>query len=148
MATINQLVKKNSRIKKKKKCLVKGLEKCPQKKGIVLKAYIEKPKKPNSAKRKCIKVKIKMKTKFNADRILSCHVPGEKHTLNKHSIVLLRGGRAQDLIGVRYKPIRGWFDCLPVATRVSRRSKYGITHPNKKTPKRPNKRRRRRRRAR
>lgn len=88
---------------------------------MVTKVYIEKPKKPNSARRKCIKVKL------STGRIIAAHIPGIGHTLSKHSVVLIRGGRAQDLIGVRYKPIRGRFDCRPVQGRVTRRSKYGIS---------------------
>jgi small subunit ribosomal protein S12 len=121
MSTINQLMKtKSHRIPKKKKCKVKALEKCPQKKGVVQKVYIETPKKPNSAKRKAIKVKL------STGRIIACHVPGIGHTLSKHSVVLVRGGRCQDLIGVRYKPIRGKFDCKPVEGRKTRKTKYGI----------------------
>ena len=122
MSTIKQLLKKKSkRVYKKKKNKVPGLKKCPQKRGVVTKVYIEKPKKPNSARRKCIKVKL------STGRIIAAHVPGIGHTLSKHSVVLIRGGRAQDLIGVRYKPIRGRFDCRPVQGRVTRRSKYGIS---------------------
>lgn len=105
---------------KKKKNKVPALLHCPQKRGVVQKVYIEKPKKPNSAKRKAIKVKL------TTGRTVSCHVPGIGHTLSKHSVVLIRGGKTQDLIGVRYKPIRGIFDCKPVQGRISRRSKYGV----------------------
>ncbi len=125
MSTIHQLTKKKStRVFKKKKNKVPALKSCPQKKGVVVKVYIEKPKKPNSARRKCLKVKLSTK------RIVSCHIPGIGSTLTKHSVVLVRGGRCQDLIGVKYKPIRGKFDCRPVANRVTRRSKYGIKRPS------------------
>jgi len=100
--------------------MVPNLKQCPQKKGVVERVFIEKPKKPNSARRKVAKVKLK------GGKIITCHIPGEGHTLSKHSVVLIRGGRAQDLIGVRYKPIRGKFDLKPVEGRISRRSKYGI----------------------
>jgi small subunit ribosomal protein S12 len=124
MSTISQLLKnKSKRIYKKKKNKVPALKKCPQKRGVVTKVYIEKPKKPNSARRKCLKVKL------STGRIIAAHVPGIGHTLSKHSVVLIRGGRAQDLIGVRYKPIRGKFDCRPVQGRITRRSKYGIGRP-------------------
>lgn len=120
MVTIRQLVKSFKRIELKKKNKVPALEHCPQKRGVVQKVYIEKPKKPNSAKRKAIKVKL------SSGRIVACHVPGIGHTLSKHSVVLIRGGKTQDLIGVRYKPIRGKFDCKSVDGRVTRRSKYGV----------------------
>lgn len=66
------------------------------------------------------------KVKLSTGRIIACHIPGEGHTLTKHSVVLVRGGRCQDLIGMRYKPIRGLFDCKPVEGRISRRSKNGL----------------------
>ena len=121
MSTVHQLIKsKSKRIYKKKKNKVPALKKCPQKRAVVVKVYIEKPKKPNSARRKCIKVKL------STGRVVSAYIPGIGHTLTKHSVVLIRGGRAQDLIGVKYKPIRGIFDCRPVQGRVTRRSKFGI----------------------
>jgi small subunit ribosomal protein S12 len=120
MSTLRQLVRYNPRIPKSKKCLVPALKKNPQRKGVVERVFIEKPKKPNSARRKVAKVK------FNDGKRITCHIPGEGHSLTKHSVVLIRGGRAQDLIGVRYKPIHNKFDLKPVERRVSRRSKYGI----------------------
>ena len=120
MPTLRQLVRYNKRISKKPKCLVPKLDKCPQKKGVVERVFTVKPKKPNSARRRVAKVRL-----VN-NKILVCHIPGEGHTLTKHSVVLVRGGRAQDLIGVRYKPRRGKFDLKPVEGRISRRSKYGI----------------------
>lgn len=120
MVTVHQLLKSHKRIEKSKKNKAPALQHCPQKRGVVQKVYIEKPKKPNSAKRKAIKVKL------TTGRIVSCHVPGIGHTLSKHSVVLIRGGKTQDLIGVRYKPIRGKFDCKAVEGRITRRSKYGL----------------------
>lgn len=120
MATLRQLVRNKNRKTKKKKCLVPALRRCPHKKGVVERVFIEKPKKPNSARRKVAKVRLKL------GRAVTCHIPGEGHSLSKHSVVLLRGGRAQDLIGVRYKPIRGKFDLKPVDGRLTRRSKYGV----------------------
>ena len=123
MTTLRQLVRYNKRVPKVKKCLVPKLKKNPQKKGVVERVFTVKPKKPNSARRKVAQVKLVNK------KTLICHIPGEGHTLTKHSVVLVRGGRAQDLIGVRYKPIRGKFDLKPVESRVTRRSKYGIKKP-------------------
>ena len=120
MTTLRQLVRYNRRRTKTKKCIVPKLKKCPQKKGVDERVFTVKPKKPNSARRKVAKVRL-----VN-NKVLICHIPGEGHTLTKHSVVLVRGGRAQDLIGVRYKPIRGKFDLKPVEGRVTRRSKYGI----------------------
>lgn len=127
MITMRQLVKSYKRKKKKRRNLVNALDKCPFKRGVVTKVFIEKPKKPNSAKRKVARVLL------SNHKSVVCHVPGKnidgkKADLTKHANVLIRGGRAQDLIGVRYKIIRGqkFFDLPPVLGRISRRTKFGI----------------------
>jgi small subunit ribosomal protein S12 len=112
---------KKKRIPKKKKTLVTALCKCPQKLGSVIRVFEQAPKKPNSAKRKVIKVKLK-----HTGRLISAHIPGEGHNLTKHSTVLIRGGRCQDLIGVRYKPIRGKESFSSLEKRITRLSKYGV----------------------
>ena len=117
---MHQLVCRNVKFKKRIRPLVPGLRKCPQKRGVVQKVFIQTPKKPNSAKRKVAKVKL------STGRVISCYIPGIGHSLTKHSVVLVRGGRAQDLIGVRYKPIFGKFDFSSPEDRVSRPSKYGL----------------------
>lgn len=119
MATINQALRL-TRISKKKKNKVAALQQNPQKKGICLKVFTMTPKKPNSALRKVIRVKLTNNVKITA------HVPGEGHNLQEYSIVLVRGGRARDLPSVRYKVIRGKYDLEPVRNRRTRRSKYGI----------------------
>jgi small subunit ribosomal protein S12 len=120
MVTFNQLVSSYKRVFKKNKSTSPQLFSCPQKKGAVLKVLEQAPKKPNSAKRKVVKVKLS-----NGERI-TCHIPGIGHSLQQHAVVLVQGGRCQDLIGVHYKPIRGLFDFLPVKGRKSRHSKYGV----------------------
>lgn len=120
MSTIHQLLK-SKRISQKKKSLVPALEQCPMKKATVIRTFEQAPKKPNSARRKVAKVKIK-----SSGRLVTCHIPGEGHNLTKHSTVMIRGGRCQDLIGVRYKPIRGLFSFEPLHSRVTRKSKYGV----------------------
>jgi len=89
--------------------------------GTVRKVFIEKPKKPNSARRKVVRVELTNK------RFVTCHIPGIGHRLSKFSVVMVRGGRAQDLIGVRYKVIRNKGDLTPVAHRISRKTKFGIS---------------------
>lgn len=118
MITISQLI----RIKrKKKKVLFKtpALKKCPQKRGICLRVYTVTPKKPNSALRKVARIKL------TSGYDITAYIPGEKHSLQEHSIVLVRGGRVKDLPGVRYKIIRGALDCTGVKDRKQGRSKYG-----------------------
>ena len=126
MPTNKQLLKnlrkkKNLLTKYKKKNL---LIKCPQKKGVCVKVYTTNPKKPNSADRKVAKIRL-----TNGKYIIG-YIPGEKHNIQEHSVVLVRGGRVKDLPGVRYQLIRGVYDLNCVQNRKKSRSKYGV----KKTP--------------
>uniref|UniRef100_A0A5K4FD49 Small ribosomal subunit protein uS12m n=2 Tax=Schistosoma mansoni TaxID=6183 RepID=A0A5K4FD49_SCHMA len=86
----------------------KAMNSKPFIKGIVLKTFIRKPKKPNSANRKCVRVRL------SDGREITAHIPGEGHNLQEHNIILVRGGRTQDLIGVKHKVVRGVYDCAPV----------------------------------
>jgi len=47
------------------------------------------------------------------------------NTLQKHSVVLVRGGRVKDLPGMKYTIVRGKFDLRPIFSRRSAHSKYG-----------------------
>ncbi|MBN3308078.1 RT12 protein, partial [Amia calva] len=80
----------------------------PQLKGVILKTMIRKPKKPNSANRKCARVRL------SNGREVVCFIPGEGHNLQEHNIVLVEGGRTQDLPGVKLKIVRGKYDCAHV----------------------------------
>lgn len=120
MSTFRQLTDRYPRKTKRIRPLVPGLKKCPQKRGVVQKVFIQTPKKPNSAKRKVARVK------SSTGRVVSRYLPGIGHSVARHSVLMVRGGRAQDLIGVRYKPIFGKFDLKPPVGRKSRRSKYGL----------------------
>lgn len=132
MATINQLLKfSRKNIKISKTTILKYK---PQKKAECIKLFTQKPKKPNSANRKVAKVKIEYKPKIslntdidNPKIFLNTFIPGEGHNLQKHSTVLIRGGRCQDLPGFKYKLIRGKFDLKGVNNRISSRSKYGVS---------------------
>ena len=120
MSTINQLfLKKQKRLKKQKINKNPALNKCPQRKGICLKVYTKTPKKPNSALRKVAKVRLTSKY------TITTYIPGIGHTLQEHSIVLVRGGRVPDLPGVKYHAIRGKYDLLGIFKRKTSRSKYG-----------------------
>ena len=77
------------------------------------------PKKPNSALRKVARVRLSNGIEVTA------YIPGEGHTLQEHSVVLVRGGRVKDLPGVRYHIIRGTLDATGVNGRQQGRSKYG-----------------------
>jgi small subunit ribosomal protein S12 len=124
MVTINQLVRKG-RKPKKKKSRSPALEGCPQKRGVCIRVYTTTPKKPNSALRKVAKVRLS-----NGKEIIA-YIPGEGHNLQEHSVVLVRGGRVKDLPGVKYHIIRGKYDCAGVEGRKQSRSKYGTKMPKK-----------------
>ena len=136
MATINQLVKKG-RGKKTRKSKSPVLNvgfntlerkqtntKSPQKRGVCTRVGTKTPKKPNSALRKYARVRL------SNGREVDTYIPGEGHNLQEHSVVLVRGGRVKDLIGVRYHIVRGTLDTQGVQNRKQGRSKY-----NKKKPK-------------
>jgi len=91
----------------------------PLKRGVCLKVFTVSPKKPNSALRKVAKVKLTNGMEVTA------YIPGEGHNLQEHSIVLLRGGKVRDLVGVRYHIVRGILDTGGVEGRKQKRSKYG-----------------------
>lgn len=122
MPTINQLIKIN-RAKKKYISKSPALKSCSQRRGICVKVYTANPKKPNSAVRKIARVKLTSGFEITA------FIPGVGHTLQEHSIVLIRGGRAKDLPGVRYRVVRGALDSTGVKNRENGRSKYGAKKP-------------------
>jgi small subunit ribosomal protein S12 len=124
MPTYNQLCKKR-RINKIKLNKTPALEGCPQKKGICIKIVIRAPKKPNSALRKLVKLKLSNGKKIYA------YIPGEGHNLQQYSTVLMRGGRVKDLPGVKYHLIRGKLDLLGIKKRKTSRSKYGTKNLRK-----------------
>src|SRR5438552_17310342 len=91
----------------------------PQKRGVCTNVRTQTPKKPNSALRKVARVRLTNGIEVTA------YIPGEGHTLQEHSVVLIRGGRVRDLPGVRYHIIRGALDAVGVQGRNQQRSKYG-----------------------
>lgn len=84
------------------------------------------PKKPNSALRKIARVRLA------SGQEVTAYIPGEKHNLQEHSVVMIRGGRVKDLPGVRYHIVRGKYDLAGVANRKKARSKYGAKKPSEK----------------
>lgn len=54
------------------------------------------------------------------------------HNLQKHSVVLLRGGRVRDLPGMKYRLIRGKYDLKGLHMRRNGRSKFGAKKPEGK----------------
>lgn len=124
MPTINQLVR-FGRKKSKVKSNSPALENCPFKRGVCTRVYTTNPKKPNSAMRKVARVRL------SNGMEVSAYIPGEGHSLQEHSIVLVRGGRVKDLPGVRYHIVRGVKDSTGVENRNRSRSKYGARRPKK-----------------
>lgn len=118
MATINQVMK-GCRKPKVRKSQNLALEGHPFKKGICIKVFTKSPRKPNSAVRKVCKVKLSNGFKVDS------YIPGEGHNLQEYSVVLVRGGRVQDLPGVKYHCVRGKYDFQGVKGRKNARSKYG-----------------------
>ncbi|EFV13168.1 30S ribosomal protein S12 [Segniliparus rugosus] len=118
MPTIQQLVRKG-RQPKGNRVKTAALKGSPQRRGVCTRVYTTTPKKPNSALRKVARVKLTSQVEVTA------YIPGEKHNLQEHSMVLVRGGRVRDLPGVRYKIIRGALDTQGVKNRKQARSRYG-----------------------
>jgi len=122
MPTVQQLVR-NGRTSRKKQSKARDLQKSPQRRGVCIRVYTQTPKKPNSALRKVCRVRL------TNGREVTAYIPGVGHTLQEHSVVLVRGGRVKDLPGVRYHIVRGTLDSMGVADRNQSRSKYGAKRP-------------------
>ena len=125
MPTIQQLVRKG-RAKQIYTSKSPALDSCPQRRGVCVRVYTTTPKKPNSALRKVARVRLTNQKEVNS------YIPGEGHNLQEHSIVLIRGGRVKDLIGVRYHIVRGTLDTAGIDKRRQGRSKYGTKKPKNK----------------
>ena len=137
MPTFNQLVRKGRETSIKKSTApalqvgFNSLKKkatdtsAPQKRGVCTTVKTMTPKKPNSALRKMARVRLTNGVEVSA------YIPGIGHTLQEHSVVLIRGGRVKDLPGVRYHIIRGALDASGVANRNQGRSKYGAKRAKK-----------------
>ena len=131
MPTINQLVKtkRKPKVRKGKSPVLNvgfnSMERKstetnhPQMRGVCTRVGTKTPKKPNSALRKYARVRLSNGKEIDA------YIPGEGHNLQEHSVVLVRGGRVKDLIGVRYHIVRGTLDTHGVQDRKQGRSKYG-----------------------
>ena len=122
MPTVQQLVRRGRSVKKKQS-KSPDLQASPQRRGVCIRVYTQTPKKPNSALRKVCRVRL------TNGREVTAYIPGVGHTLQEHSVVLVRGGRVKDLPGVRYHIVRGTLDSTGVADRNQSRSKYGAKKP-------------------
>lgn len=135
MPTINQLIRKG-RTSKRKKAKTPALTEIynamdrkfkkshgPFRRGVCLQVKTQTPSKPNSALRKVARVRLSNRKDVTA------YIPGEGHSLQEHSVVLVRGGRVKDLPGIKYTIVRGKFDLQGVDGRKSSRSRYGAKKP-------------------
>ncbi len=134
MSTINQLIRKNrskTKAKPRAVALTRGFNNLtnrpvfypsPFKRGVCTKVTTKTPKKPNSAIRKIARVRLTNGMEVTA------YIPGMGHTLQEHSVVLLRGGKVKD-VGVRYTIVRGKLDATGVEKRMKGRSRYGAKRP-------------------
>lgn len=146
MPTISQLIRKGRR-KKAKKIKATAMRRSfnakdrrmvetinPQKRGVVTLVKTITPKKPNSGLRKVAKVRLSNKQEITA------YIPGIGHELAEHAIVMVRGGRVKDLVGIKYHIVRGKYDTTGVVGRKKGRSKYGakasgeVSRPAAATP--------------
>ena len=134
MATINQLTKRSRKSKANRSkvgALQGGFNKVinqpneynsPFKRGVCTRVTTKTPRKPNSAIRKIARVRL-----TNGQEI-TAYIPGIGHTLQEHSVVLVRGGRVKD-VGVNYTIVRGKYDATGVDARRQGRSRYGAKAP-------------------
>ena len=138
MPTIKQLIKKpRSKAKRNSRSVLLGrgfntimnkpnFYNAPFKRGVCTKVTTTTPKKPNSAVRKIARVRLTNGVEVTA------YIPGIGHKLQEHSVVMIRGGRVKDLIGVRYHIVRGRLDATSVENRKQARSRYGAKKPKAK----------------
>lgn len=136
MPTINQIARKGRRPARRKRrttalkpifSSLKQMQRssidAPQRRGVCTRVAVMQPKKPNSALRKVARVRLTNRQEVTA------YIPGIGHSLQEHSVVLVRGGRVPDLPGVRYHVVRGALDTTGTEGRRQSRSKYGTKRP-------------------
>lgn len=111
--------KKNSFRKHIKKAFV--LRGHPQKLGWVDRVRITTPRKPNSAKRKTVRVLY-----YHYIKKSISYVPGGPHNLKRNSKVLVRGRGPRDTPGVYTSCLRGKCDLFALLFKTKRRSIYGV----------------------
>lgn len=111
MSSLNQMHKTGPHIKVRPPR--QPLDGKPFAKGVVLKTLIKKPKKPNSANRKCVLVRL------STGKEMVAYVPGIGHNLQEHNVVLCQVGRLRDTPGVKIRCVRGAYD-LPHVIKATK----------------------------
>lgn len=153
MPTYNQLVRK-PRVKKVRRSSTLALCGQPQRKGVCVKVFTTKPKKPNSALRRVAMVRLSGPARGTpgfgkSDRktmTVLVSIKGErdiapknnkgeaigpviKTNLKEHDTILIRGGGAKDLPGCNFSSVPGVLSDLGAAARRQGRSRYGTDRP-------------------
>lgn len=105
-ATYNQVKRGCRKGQRARRSRSPALKDHPSLKGVCLKTGITKPKKPNSGERKTARVRL------SSGKVVTTIIPGEGHNIQQHSVVQVRGGRAQDCPGVKYHLVRGAMDLV------------------------------------
>ncbi|OAL54316.1 30S ribosomal protein S12 [Pyrenochaeta sp. DS3sAY3a] len=121
--TLIQVLRQGRISQRARKLRSPQLKNRPELKGVCLKVGTTKPKKPNSGERKIARVRL------STGKVITAYIPGEGHNVQQHSVVMVRGGRAQDCPGVKYHLVRGALDLGGVGNRITSRSKYGTKKP-------------------
>ena len=136
MARISQLVRKGRtqlKTKSKAPALQRGFNSLqnrptfypsPFTRGVCPPVTTMTPRTPPSALRHIARARL-----TNGQEI-TAYIPGEKHNLQEHSVVVVRAGRVKD-INVRYQVVRGRLDAGGVEKRNVSRSRYGVKKPKK-----------------
>ncbi|KAF2482900.1 hypothetical protein BDY17DRAFT_316520 [Neohortaea acidophila] len=123
LSTYNQVIRGCRKEQRARKARSPALVNRPEVKGVCLRVGVVKPKKPNSGERKVARLRL------SSGKLVTAYIPGEGHNVQQHSVVMVRGGRAQDCPGVKYHLVRGALDLGGVGNRVTSRSKYGTKKP-------------------
>lgn len=126
MPTVNQLIRKG-RKQVRRVSKAPALGGAPQRSGVVLRIFVINPKKPNSANRHCARIRL------STGKEVTCYIPGMDVKFGEHSRVLVQGGKAKDLPGVRYTVVRGTRDAAGDPTKRKHRSLFGTAKPAEKS---------------
>lgn len=116
------------RVQKRRRCVVAALKGAPMRRAVVSKTGWTTPKKPNSAKRKFVKVRV-----LASKKLVFAHPPGIGPVyVQEYSIVMIEGGNPPDVPGINYTLIRGLYDysIREEYGRRKKRSKYGAQYPH------------------
>jgi len=129
MSSLRNSAKKDNWVKRVRRCKVAALVGAPHKKAVVKKLAVTTPRKPNSAKRRYVKISV-----ITTGKVVHAKVPGRgKPEIQEYSVVMFEGGSPKDTPGVNYTLIRGKLDFDKEEEdpkRMKSRSKFGLKTKN------------------